>query len=286
MEITINEVFRNRVKRYGDRIAIEKKRAGAWESASWTAYYDAARAVGMAFHAMGIRKGDRIGLISENRLEWLYTDMGTLGIGACLVPLYATLTADEVVYITDHADARILVVEDDAQLAKAEAALSQCPALEHVVVMDSETDTHGEPRISRFSDLLADGRKAAEDAPGMFERLADHVAPGDLATLVYTSGTTGVPKGAMITHNNIMAVLRALNAIRPAYACDTDRTVPFLPLSHVFERAAGHFYGMYVGITASYAEDVNSLLSDFAEKRPTMILAVPAYAKKCTSGYS
>ena len=280
METTINEVFRNRTHRYGDRVAVEKKRDGAWERASWNQYYDASRAVGMALVSLGVRKGDRVALVSENRLEWLYTDMGSLGIGACLVPVYTSLTAEEVSYITEDSGARVLVVENDEQLAKARSALEACPALETVVVMDTGENLSGDDRILRFSELLEAGRNTVESDAGRFEALADDVTADDLATLVYTSGTTGVPKGAMISHGNIMAVLRALDAIEPKYAFDTDQTVPFLPLSHVFERAAGHFYGMYVGITASYAEDINSLLVDFKDKRPTMILAVPRVCEK------
>ncbi len=280
MENTINQVFRNRTRKYQDRLAVEKKRNGKWETASWNQYYERAQAAGLAFGALGAEKGDRIALLSENRLEWLYTDMGALGIGCCVVPVYATLTADEVTYIIENSGAKILVVEDADQLAKALQALDRCPALASVVVMNGADITDPHPAVIGFDTLLDNGRSVAADKPDLFESLADAVQPEDLATIVYTSGTTGVPKGAMVTHKNIMAVLLALDAIDPKFATDTDCTVPFLPLSHVFERAAGHYYGMYVGITASYAEDVNSLLADFKEKRPTMILAVPRVCEK------
>jgi long-chain acyl-CoA synthetase len=149
-----------------------------------------------------------------------------------------------------------------------------------VVVMNPADIIDPHPAVVDFDTLLDNGRSIAADKPDLFESLAAAVQPEDLATIVYTSGTTGVPKGAMVTHKNIMAVLQALDAIEPKFATDADCTVPFLPLSHVFERAAGHFYGMYVGITASYAEDINSLLADFKEKRPTMILAVPRVCEK------
>lgn len=280
MEKTINQVFRNRVRKYQDRVAIEKKLNGQWESASWNQYYDRARAAGLAFGEFGVAKGDRIAILSENRLEWLYTDMGALGIGCCVVPIYATLTADEVAYIVDNSGAKILVVEDGEQLAKVLQILDRCPTLRKVVIMNAADIATPHAAVISFDDLLNSGHTIAADRPDRFEALVEAVQPEDLATIVYTSGTTGVPKGAMITHKNIMAVLLALDAIDPKFATDSDCTVPFLPLSHVFERAAGHYYGMYVGITAAYAENIDTLLADFAEKRPTMILAVPRVCEK------
>ena len=280
MDQTINHVFMRQARRYGDRIAIEKKMNGHWHSASWQQYYHCARAIGLGLTALGVAKGDRVALLSENRLEWLYTDMGTLGIGGCVVTIYPTLTAAEIAYIVDNSDSKVLVVENAAQLEKALEACSQCPGLKHIVVVDTDDADMDGKHLMAFKDLLNDGSRIHREKPDLYQRLMKEVRPEDLATLVYTSGTTGVPKGAMITHRNIMAVIESLDRIRPSYASEEDCTVPFLPLSHVFERAAGHFYGMYKGITASYAESINTRLEDLKEKRPTMILAVPRVCEK------
>lgn len=280
VEMTINDVFRNRVARYGDRLAVEKKRNGRWEQASWTQYYDRSRSAGLGLHALGVARGDRVALISENRLEWLYTDMGVLGIGACLVPLYPTLVADEVGHIVRDSGSKILLVENRAQLDKVLDVREMCPDLRKIVIIQDEPDRPQYPDIVAFEKLTTLGKEQGREGEVLFEKLTSSVSPDDLATIVYTSGTTGVPKGAMITHGNIMSVLRSLDSIEPRYAFDTDQTVPFLPLSHVFERVAGHFYGMYVGITASYAENVETLLHDIQEKRPTLILAVPRVCEK------
>jgi len=279
-ETTINQVFRNRVAEYGDRLAVEKKRNGRWEQASWAEYYDRSRNVGLGLHALGVGRGDRVALLSENRLEWLYADMGTLGIGACLVPLYPTLAADEVGHIVRDSGAKVFIVENHAQLDKALTAAETCPDLARIVVMEDSSNRPKDGDIMSFADLMALGREQGREGESFFEVLSASVGPEDLATIVYTSGTTGVPKGAMITHGNIMSVIRSLDGIEPRFGFDTDQTVPFLPLSHVFERVAGHFYGMYVGITASYAESVETLLADIQEKRPTLILAVPRVCEK------
>lgn len=280
MESTINEVFHDRTVKYQDRLAVEKKRGGLWENATWNQYYERARATGLGLYHLGIRKKDRISLLSENRLEWLYTDMGCLGIGACLIPVYTTLTTDEVCYIVMNSESRILVVEDSTQLDKAMIAIRRCSCLEKIVLIENGVDPIDPSAVISFNNLLEAGRDIHRQNPHLFESLSSGVEPCDLATIVYTSGTTGIPKGAMITHGNIMAVLRSLDAITPKFGSDSDVTVPFLPLSHVFERAAGHFYGMYVGVTASYAESVQSVLQDFKEKQPTMILAVPRVCEK------
>ncbi|MBU0991356.1 MAG: long-chain fatty acid--CoA ligase [Proteobacteria bacterium] len=280
MEKTINEAFRNRVKKYKGRIAIEKKLNGKWEQASWNKYYECARAVGLALHRENIQKGDKIAILSENRLEWLYTDMGALGAGICVVPIYTTLLSDEVEYIVNHSEAKVIFVENQTQLEKALASIGNCPDLKKIVVLNNDTGRAKSDKVISFKDFIEQGTQVYLNNPDLFEKLSDAVKPEDLATIVYTSGTTGVPKGAMISHNNIMAVIRSLEAIKPQFAYETDQTVPFLPLSHVFERMAGHFYGLYTGLTASYAESIQTFAEDIKEKRPTVVLAVPRVCEK------
>ncbi len=278
-EKTINDVFCNRAKKYADRLAIEKKLSGIWVSATWNEYYERARAAGLGLYSLGVRKGQMVSILSDNRLEWLYTDMGTLGIGAVVIPVYPTLVSEEIEYILNNSASKVIVVENKSQLKKVLVIVDKCPSLEKIVVME-ENDAQGHEKVMSFNALLELGRKKCKETPDLFEKLAKEVNGDDLATLVYTSGTTGIPKGAMISHGNIFWIVLSLDSIKPHFASDKDQTVPFLPLSHVFERIAGHFYGMYCGITCSYAESIDTLLSDFEEKRPTMILAVPRVCEK------
>ncbi len=279
METTINEVFKNRADKYKERLAVEKKLNGRWEKVTWRDYYDQARSVGLGLYSMGIKKGDMIAILSENRLEWVFTDMGALGIGAVVVPVYTTLVAEEVKYIAENSGAKVLFVENRMQLEKALSFVDEVDTLEKIIVFNDNDAKSSHPAVMSFDDLVAAGKENIEK-PALFETLATDVTPDDLATIVYTSGTTGVPKGAMITHKNIMAVIRSLDSIEPKFAYDTDQTVPLLPLSHVFERVAGHFYGMYVGLTASYAESIDTFVVDVKEKRPTVVLAVPRVCEK------
>ncbi len=278
-EKTMNDVFHNRVHKYGNRLAIEKKMGGVWHGATWNEYYERARATGLGLWSLGVRKGNMVSLLSENRLEWLYADMGSLGIGACIIPIYPTLVSEEIEYIINNSETKIIVPENKNQLKKILEIINACPSIEKIIVME-EKDATGHPKVMSFKELMELGRKKHLEDPTLFEKLLQEVTVDDLATIVYTSGTTGLPKGAMITHGNIFWVVKSLDAIKPPFASDKDCTVPFLPLSHVFERIAGHFYGMYCGITASYAESIDTLLADFEEKRPTMILAVPRVCEK------
>ncbi|GAB6271387.1 MAG: AMP-dependent synthetase/ligase [Smithella sp.] len=278
-EKTMNDVFRNRARKYGDRLAIEKKMNGVWQSATWSEYYERACAVGLGLYSLGVQKGNMVSILSDNRLEWLYTDMGSLGIGVCVIPIYPTLAAEEIEYILNNSESKIIIPENKTQLKKVLEIADQCPGLEKIIVME-EKDVQKHPKIMSFRELVELGRKKQAEDPSLFEKLSGEVTGDDLATIVYTSGTTGLPKGAMITHGNIFWIVKSLDAMRPHFASDRDCTVPFLPLSHVFERIAGHFYGMYCGITSSYAQSIDTLLADFEEKRPTMILAVPRVCEK------
>ncbi|MCP4134715.1 MAG: long-chain fatty acid--CoA ligase [bacterium] len=278
MDTTINRVFKERAQRYGSRIAVEKKLNGKWISASWEEYYAAAAYAGMGLRSLGIDSGDRVAILSENRLEWIYSDMGALGIGACVIPVYTTLTAEEVGYILNDSGTKVIILENAMQLKKILEILDTCPFLKHIIVMNDEDETL--PTVMTFDKLIDLGKHEYQQDPSLFEKLSAGVEPEQIATIVYTSGTTGHPKGVMLSHGNIISVIKSLHAVEPHYATDEDQTVPFLPLSHVFERVAGHWYGMYVGITASYAQSIETLLDDFLEKKPTIILAVPRVCEK------
>lgn len=280
MERTINQVFKNRAGKYKDRLAVEKKMDGRWQTATWTEYYERARNTGLGLYALGVRQGDRVAVLSENRLEWIYTDMGGLGIGACVVPVYATVPAKDVQYVVNDCEARVIVVEDKAQLAKVLSSDNACPGLEKIIVIDPEGCRIDGDQVIAFKDLMALGEKKHQADPDLFEKLSDAVTPDDLLTIQYTSGSTGLPKGAMLTHGNIMATLQSMSAVRPPFADDTDHVVGFLPLSHVFERIPVHYFVMYIGITKSYAGSMNTLLEDIQEKKPTIMFAVPRVLEK------
>jgi long-chain acyl-CoA synthetase len=194
------------------------------------------------------------------------------------IPIYPTVPVSEVGYINSNSDAKIYIAEEKTAVQKGLETLEKCPDLKKIVVIDTQGVDMGSDLLMTFKDLKRLGKELDTKEPGLFEKLTDAVQIEDLATFVYTSGTTGHPKGAMITHKNILAIFDALDKVVPAYA--TDETVPFLPLCHVFERVAGHLYGMKVGITSHYAQDFNTIVEDIQTKKPTIILAVPRVCEK------
>jgi len=279
-ERTINDVFRNRVAKYQDRLAVRKKLNGEWHSATWNEYYDRARAAGLGLLELGAQKGDRVCILSENRLEWLYTDMGGMGVGLCIVPVYATLPESEVGFIVGNSEAKVIVVEDAVQLEKALYAKERCSSLQKIVLIKEDDAGEENPDVISFGALSDLGHKKYEQDQDLFPKLSKEVKPQDLATIQYTSGTTGLPKGAIITHKNIHSVLVSLHSVEPKYATDTDHTSPFLPLSHVYGRIADHMMGMYEGITSSYVESINTIVDDIKEVRPNMVMAFPRVLEK------
>ncbi len=278
MKENLGQIFRRQAKKFGSRLAAEKRMDGVWHGITWDEYYMSAKEAGLGLYSLGVRKGDRVSLLCTNRLEWIISDMGIIGIGAVTIPIYPTVPSSEVGYINNNSDAKVFIAENRDALNKGLETIGLCPELLKIVVIDPRGVDMADERLMTFDELRKLGAGVDKKEPGLFEKLTDAVRIEDLATFVYTSGTTGHPKGAMITHKNILAVFDGLDRIVPAD--ETDETVPFLPLCHVFERIAGHFYGMRVGVTAHYAQDFNTIVEDIQAKRPTIVLAVPRVCEK------
>lgn len=281
MNQNLGQIFRSQARRFGKRLAIEKRLNGVWQGMSWEEYYENAKQVGLGLYSLGVKKGDRVSILSSNRLEWVCADMGILGIGAVTIPIYPTVPASEVGYINSNSDALVYIAEDKSAVKRGLETLKECPMLKKIVVIDTKGVDMANDTLMSFDELKKLGRDLDANEPGLFEKLTDAVVVDDLATFVYTSGTTGHPKGAMITHRNILAVIASLDEMK--WADDTDVLVAFLPLCHVFQRVAGHFYAMNTGIYTHYTEDFNTIVEDIQAKKPTVLLAVPRVCEKVYS---
>jgi len=273
---TLCDLFYRSVETYRKPEHLKYKQGGAWRSVGSEEFRRAVEELSLGLRALGLERGDRVALLSENRPEWAYADMATLTAGAIDVPIYPTLTSSQVLYILKDSEAKIAVVSTPAQAAKVMETKSQAPSLRLVIGME-----HGAsfpPGVTTLDEVRAKGRAELAVRPAAVRERAAEVRPGDLATIIYTSGTTGDPKGVMLTHSNIVFNVKASTA---AFAGLDQRDVAlsFLPLCHIFERMAEYLM-LHHGVTIAYAEGVDQVVSNLAEVRPTLMCSVPRFYEK------
>jgi len=275
---TINDLFRRIVTAANPRAVLWQDEFGQWQPVSSDQIYQRVRALGEAFLSWGAQKGDRIALIAENRWEWAVTDFAALAIGAVDVPIYPTLTGEQVAGLVRDAGCRIAVVSTREQFDKLYAVRSQT-MLERIVIMDSPgTESQDSPQGAiAFSALMAGADDRGSERDPVFDALVCAVEPKDLATLIYTSGTTGEPKGVALTHGNIAANQNICGV--DFNFNSTDSCISFLPLSHITARALD--YVMYNhGAQVAYCSKFDKLPKAMREVRPTVLVGVPRVYEK------
>jgi long-chain acyl-CoA synthetase len=280
MVTTLPRLLRDRARRTPHRVAFRHKELGIWQETTWVEYLDRVRAFCFGLRSLGVERGDRVAIHSENRPEWLYADLATESLGAIVVGIYPTNPPAEVAHVLRDAGARVLVAEDQEQVDKALAVIDQCPDLVHVVVVDPRgLRRYDHPALVTYDEVERRGRELAADAATRaFDELVDATTPEAVSCIVYTSGTTGPPKGAMLTHANCLAGATAL--VAGMGVTDADTAVSYLPLSHVAERMWSLFISLLAGITINFAESVDTVQADVYEIAPTFFGAVPRIAEK------
>jgi len=247
-----------------------------WEAISADRALADVECLGLGLRYLGIRRGERVALLSENRYEWAVSDLAILGLGAVTVPIYPTLTPEQCRVILADSGARAVIVSNAAQRAKVQAVRRELPHLEFIIPIEPLTR---EDPVERSWDLVTGRGALARDAdPLLFRAEADLTRPDDLATIIYTSGTTGEPKGTMLSHANISGNAEA--GLKVIDLGPSDLNLSFLPLSHVFERMAGLYTMMAAGVTTAFARSLDTVAEDAAEVRPTIITGVPRFFEK------
>jgi len=280
---TIPRLFWHRVQEWGDRTAMREKDFGIWKDISWRTYGENAKYVGLGLVELGLEKGDRVAIISENNPEWLFTDMGTMGVGGVTVGIYPTDSPQQVEYVVGHCGAKFFFVEDEEQLDKILEVRENLPNLKKIIILDLEGLRHfSDPKAISFDELLALGKDRDQRDPALFEKLLQGPQPDDLAILIYTSGTTGPPKGAMISHSNILVGMDGMWELMPGYL--NDNLLTFLPLCHIAERGVSAFGALRSGFICNFAEGMDTVPQDIREVSPTVFFAVPRIWEKFYSG--
>jgi len=266
-----------------DRVAFRHKNLGIWEPLTWRDYRERVEAICLGLQDLGVEPGDRVAIHSENRPEWVFADLAVQAAGAITVGVYPTSPASEVAYLLQDSGARIIVAEDQEQVDKALAVRADCPDLGPIVVIDPKGLRHSDDAgLITYAEVEARGRERGQADPGALDRLVAATRPDDVSCIVYTSGTTGPPKGAVLTHAQCLAAAGSL--VEGFGVTDSDTVVSYLPLCHVAERMWTLFVSLLVGITVNFAESVETVQRDIYEIAPTFFGAVPRIAEKMQAG--
>jgi long-chain acyl-CoA synthetase len=271
---TLVELFRRTVSRENNNL-LNYKKDGVWRRISSGDLASQVRAVAMGLYALDVRAGDRVGILSENRVEWTIADLGALNCAAADTPIYATQSPKQVAYILNDAAVEVLFISNQAQYDRLKDVLNDCPELRMIISFDPVDAPPG--KVMSFSELLEWGRKADEEEPDLYETLQDGVTPESLATVIYTSGTTGEPKGVMLTHANLVS--NALASHQSSELREGEIALTFLPFSHILERTTIYMY-LYGGVSIFYAGSVETVAQDVVEARPYFMTSVPRLFEK------
>jgi len=254
-----------------------------WVDVTWTEFRDRAWAFAGYLYSQGVRPGDRVAILSENRPEWAYADMATQLLGAVNVSLYTTLPPKEVSYIVHDSGASVFIVSTGIQLKKALQIYDLCPQLKRIVSMVSPK-TEAPDYLDLYDEAMASGAGLYEEFKDAIRANEAAVKPSDLSVLIYTSGTTGNPKGVMLTHANLCENLKA--ALKRLRLREGGRHLSFLPLCHSFERLGGYLGTLASGMTISYARSIDTVTRDILDVKPTVLLSVPRLYEKIFNAVS
>ena len=267
--MTLISMLEHSIQHYGSKPALaHKPKGGTYQDISYTELGESVDAFSKGLNALGVQKGDRVALLSENRPEWAITDFGCLKAGAVTVPMFSTLTAAQVGYILKDSGSKIICVSTSSQLEKVTAIRDEVPTLEQIIVFDPIEGECPEGVIQFEAVCELDGQ-----GQGIGVRNPSDTSEDDIATIIYTSGTTGAPKGVMLTHANFISNLQACKSLIDI--SDADVLLSFLPLSHVFERLGGHYLPLISGAKVAYAESTFTVAQNMREVAPTVMLSVP-----------
>ncbi|MEJ2723817.1 MAG: long-chain fatty acid--CoA ligase [Deltaproteobacteria bacterium] len=279
---TSPSIFRDTVRRRGDRVAMRQKEYGLWHDISWNEYFRLVTYVGSALISLGLEKGDCASIIGDNCPEWVIIDMAVQCAAGVAVGVYATNAWQQVQYVIENSESKFFFVENEEQLDKWLHFRDSVPHLKKVIVWDLEGLRHFEdPMVMTYDELIEMGREEAERSPQLLEKRMDSLQPDDVSMLIYTSGTTGPPKGAMLTHRNLTWMGRAITSDNPMN--DSDEVMSFLPLCHVFEQLFSVLGHITHGFVVNFIESPDTIADNMVEISPTVGYAVPRIWEKYSS---
>jgi len=274
--------FEHIAHKRGQEIAMRHKKYGIWQETTWASYYHQAEILAAAFISAGVEHGDMIGIISENCPEWLIVDMATQMVGATTVGIYTTNSWEQVHYVVDHARCKILFAQDEEQVDKWLRFQNQTPFLNKIIYWEEDgLRKVQDSRLTSWDLFIASGREHLSEARPVIASRIQELSEDDTAILVYTSGTTGRPKAAMLTHKNLIWSAESIATVESGSLVRVDEEImSFLPLCHIFERTFSVYLHLVVGYTISFVESMDTLPINLKEIHPTIGYAVPRIWEK------
>jgi long-chain acyl-CoA synthetase len=280
---TIPAMFWNGVAKRGTNVWMRQKKLGIWRAWTWAKTAEAVREIAGGLMSLGLAHGETVSILSNTVIEWVLADLAVLSCGGVANGIYPTDAATQVQYLCEDSRTRVLFVEDDEQLDKALEVRDQLPMLRKIVVFDMDGLRElDDPGVISFDALRALGRDYNAAHPGELMQRVKACQPGDLAILVYTSGTTGKPKGAMHSHKGLVYTVRGYNTL--VAQDEHDERMCFLPLCHIAERLGGEYFALYTGAILNFVENPETIPENVREIAPTVFTAVPRVWEKFYSG--
>lgn len=281
-EMTLPQMIREHADKNGERVAIRQKEFGIWRPFTWREYYERASAIGLGLRAMGLEEGGHIAVISENRIEWVLSQIGAGLVGAITIGVYPTSPSNEVAYVLDHSNTEIVICEDQEQVDKVLERLGELPRLRRIIVMETKgMRQYPEDRVVSFLDLERAGKTHAFGNSKLIDEVLSRQKLSDIALMIYTSGSTGKPKGAMLSYKNIRAEAAS---VAERLQLDASTTLlSYLPLCHVAEQMTTVMVPSYLGSLVNFGESIRTVQEDLREVAPTMFLGVPRIWEKLHS---
>jgi long-chain acyl-CoA synthetase len=262
-------------ERFPQKDGYQYKKDGQYTGISFQDAADRIKHIASGLVALGVKRGEKVAIISPNSLEWALSDYAILALGAITVPIYPSLLANQAAYILKDSETVAVICSDLEQYKKVIKSKDNCPMLHSIVVVDAPPSNG---TYLTFAELIAKGEEYISGNPHYVMEQCNLQKRSDLATIIYTSGTTGEPKGVMLTHGNILSNIEG--SLQHIEVTEQDTLLSFLPLSHVFERMAGHYLATSCGATVAYAESIDTVAANMAEVRPTVMTSVPRLYEK------
>ncbi len=263
----------------GDQIGLREKDLGIWQEVTWSEYSSRVAYLCLGIEKLGLKRGDHLAILGDNCPEWIYADLAAQSLGAIAVGVYATNPPNQVAYVVGHSDSIMVVAKDQEQTDKILEVRAELPKLQKVIVIDMKgLRNYRDPMIIPFAEVEEIGRQELRKRPTAFDDLVMATRGEDVALMVYTSGTTGPPKGAMLTHENIMTLCRSFQSLFPLN--ESDQVVSYLPLCHVAERIMSLFLALHAGYSVNFAESVATVQESLYEISPTLFVGVPRIWEK------